>query len=36
MGAAYLFNACDCTVICIGGQDTKIISLVQGKTVDLL
>jgi predicted CoA-substrate-specific enzyme activase len=36
MGAAYLFNARDCTVIDIGGQDTKIISLSQGKIVDFI
>ena len=36
IGAAYLFNAQDCTVIDIGGQDTKIISLARGKVVDFV
>lgn len=35
-GAAYLFNAKDCTVIDIGGQDTKIISIAKGKIVDFI
>jgi predicted CoA-substrate-specific enzyme activase len=35
-GAAYLFNAKDCTVIDIGGQDTKIISIAQGQVIDFI
>lgn len=35
-GAAYLFNAKDCTVIDIGGQDTKIISIAKGQVIDFI
>jgi predicted CoA-substrate-specific enzyme activase len=35
-GAAFLFDTKDCTVIDIGGQDTKIISLAGGRIVDFL
>lgn len=35
-GAAFLFEAEDTTVIDIGGQDTKIITLSQGNVVDFI
>ena len=35
-GAAYLFEAKDCTVIDIGGQDTKIITMANGQVVDFI
>lgn len=35
-GAAYLFNTDACTVIDIGGQDTKIISIAGGQVVDFI
>ncbi|HHU33215.1 MAG: acyl-CoA dehydratase activase [Zhaonellaceae bacterium] len=35
-GAAFLFDADCCTVIDIGGQDTKIISIAQGQVLDFI
>ncbi len=35
-GAAFLYDVDTCTVIDIGGQDTKIISIAKGQVVDFI
>ena len=35
-GAAYLFHTDACTVIDIGGQDTKIITIAKGQVIDFI